>query len=384
MPFPIALALQAAGTISSFLGGQSEARARRRQTRAANNVLARILPVQQGEFNRRFGLTETLNNLLLNNEAGRYNEVGGREVRLRGNLGDESIARFDDQVSAVDDQVATNRASVRDMLDAVQAATRGGIASSEAERARQRGYQTTADDAGAALLPTFGVAPDAARRAAAAGSRTALATDAIGSADTGGFAPETHSRIISEFARRGTKARDNAVGDASAAADASAYGDANAEVTRTLGRFNDMIGKLKTQAATSRGALGSELALSERQGKRAISDFDGRDSISKLLASGRRDIADTYRTGRMAAMDDAGTADIASLSNLFARLASSAQTGYGGQVSASERYENLFTNLMNTTASRIMGQTPSSPLTGLGSLLSGLSNAIPVRPPSGG
>lgn len=384
MPFPIALALQGAGMLSSFFGGRADARAQRRQTQAANAILARILPVQTSEFNNRYNLTNQLNQLLMDTEANRYNDVGSREITTRGQLGDESIRRFDEQAAAVDDQVATNRTSVRQLLDEVQAATEGGISAFRGERDRQRGYQGTADTIAAALAPQLGAAPDAARRAAAVTGRVNLADTAIGAADTGGYAPETHSRVMSEFARRGTDARATAMDDAAKTADVGSYEDSRAEADRTIAQFGDVMSRLRTQAATSRAALPSELAVFDRRGQGAVSAFNGRDALSSLIASGTRDIADRYRTGRMAAIEDAGAGDVASASNLFQRLMGTAQESFGGRINASERYENLFSNLMNQTAARVMGSTPSpSPLTGIGALLQGAGSLIPPRTPRG-
>lgn len=379
-PYSIA---QAASAVMKLFGAGQEASYQKRVTQAANKELGRLLPFQRDQFNKRFDITNLLNNLLLQTDADRYNQVGGAEVDVRGDIGDESIKRFDEQAGAVSDQMGRDSTNVAELLTKIQASTQGSLAASEAERQRQLGFQGDADAAAAALPSSIGAGADAAARATSMAQRIALATGAIGAADTGGYAPETHSRVVDEFARRGQKAVDDAVTQATADADVSSYADARAEADRTLGNFTSMVDRLKAKATASRAALAPELALADRQGRNAIGSFEGKSALSKLIAGGTRDIADTYRSGRIAAIGSAGESDVASLNDLFSRLSESARTGYGGQIAASERYENLFTNLINNKVARITGQpTPASPLTTLGGLVGSLSSLIPTRQPA--
>lgn len=378
MPFPFAAAAAGAGAVLSFLGGRDEARARRRAQRWANETLARILPVQQQQFNARYNLTNILNNLLMANEGDRFNQVGEREVRYRGEVGDESVARFDEQASAVSGQLDENRTNVRDLIDSIAAVTRGRVGAYEGERDRQVAIQAQGDAAGQDLLGNVGSVADAVNRAIAGARRTALATDTIGAAPGGGEMPATTDRVSMEFARRAQEANTTALGDASAAATVGAYGDARSAEDVTLANFTSVIDRLRKQAEISRASLAPELAALDRGAENAVGRFEGRSALTNMVARNRRDLADTYRSGRIAAIGSAADGDVNSLENFFARMAQNYQTGYGGQVEASANYENLFSNLMRERASRILGQTPStSGMSSLGSLLSGLSSVLP-------
>lgn len=360
--------------IGGLLDSSSSSKTAKKQQRLANETLGRILPVQQKQFDYRYGLSEVLNNLLLTTEENRYNQVGGAEVALRGNVGDESVKRFDEQAAAVDEQVAGNRTDAGTLIDELGAALTAARGATAAERGRQKLLQTTADTAALALPGQLGAVSDAVRRGAAKDVRLTAATDAIGAADTGGFAPMTKSRVMTEFARRGQEAQTAALGKAGADAEVGAYADSQSAGDRTIMAFNNLVDTLGAKATASRAALPAELAAAAATAKSADTRFQGKSALTNLVASGKRDVADRYRTGRISAISDAGESDINSMAELFSRLSDSYRTGYGGQMSASERYESMFSDLMRQKAAQIMGQPGGS--NGTGAMLQGIGSLM--------
>lgn len=356
--------------VVNVIGTIGANKTQKRVNRAVEETLNRILPVQKSSFNQAFDLSQVLNNLLLANEANRFNTVGGAETAARNAQAVESISRFDEQAASVDRQTVANTLSLEELADAVQTTLQNSIAAYEAERTRQLGFQGQADAAGAALLPRIGANADAIERLAAYGRRIQLAQENITPPSGGlGYTPPADDRVVAEYERRAQDADAFAMAEAAGAADVGSFGDARSAEANSLGSFTGLVNRLKNQAEASRSPLAAELGAINLGGRGALGRFEAETGYNRDLAAGEIELADRNRTGRMEAMDAADQPNIQSMTDYFERLRNSARTGYSGQINAAERYGQMFESLMREKANRISGQTmPTNPLFALASL----------------
>lgn len=378
MALPLVAALQLAGAAAQGVGMLQSFGAQRSAKKKVAAENARMLETSRTEFDKRMGLTDTLNALLLGNEDRRYSEATASDMRARADAGDEATARFDEQAAAVSGQTAANRTASDAFLTKLRAAMDGAIAVNDAESVRQAGFRGEADTARAAVLPQVGSVADAIARAQIGATRGANAVATMAPTSTGGYAPGASSLVKNAFAREQDTATTEATADAMANADALSYGDARGRELRTMTSFNDMIDRLKAQSAVSASALAPELAAAQLAGTNAQNQFVDTTTAAAQEADGRIRISDRDRTGRIAIIDDAGTRDANSIASYFQRTADNARTGYGGQTEASANYEGRLASIINDRIAAIQGSAANAgkTMTSIGSLLSASGSAL--------
>lgn len=366
-----------ASTVASIAGSLFGDDAKKKAAKQAQAEANRLVGIQHDDFNKQLSLTDILNGLLLSTDQAGYDTTNTDATNLRHEIGNQSVARFNEQATAVGDQTTANQASTENFFDAVKQAMLEHTGTYDAERTRQEGFQSSADAAAAAFLPQIGAGADATARGDAKARRLATSASVLAPppVTSGGYTPPADPLIQAEFDKFSGRATDAANARADANATAGSFGDARAKEARTLGAFNDMIGSLRMKADASKALLPGELALSTQKIGDAGATFQGQTALSKLIADGKVDISDRYRTGVMGAMQDAGEGDINSESNYFAKLADSYKTGYGGQIDAVKNYDSGMTSLINSKISNLLGSQSSAGagLSSLGALLATFS-----------
>lgn len=379
MALPLVAALQLAGAAAQGVGLLQSFGAQRKAAKQIAGENARRLDVSRAEFDKRMLLTDTLNALLLGNEDERFREATTNDMRTRADIGDQSVARFDEQAAAVSGQTDFNRTASDAFMARLEEALNGAIGFSNAERGRQEGFRAEADTARDAVLPQVGSVADALARAGISATRGNNALTTMAPSPVGGYAPGASSLVQAAFANEANDATANAEADALAAADASSYGDARGKEVRTLAGFNNLIDRLKRQSEISNAALAPELASMAAQGSNAQAKFVDDTTLAAQDADGRIRISDRDRTGRIANLDDAGAREGDSIASYFSRIADNARTGYGGQVDASADYEGRLSSIIDERISAIQGKAANAgkTLTSLGSLVSTTAGALP-------
>ena len=370
MPGPLLIAAAALG--SKGIGGLLNRGAEKKAQKARDAIAARLLGAQKAAFDTRYGLTNELNTALSGLETRRFNEVSGAETALRGDIGNESVTRFDEQADATGRQIAENRATSAGFGTTLSSLFNRGVATSEAERDRQLGFQGAADVAGAALPMDIGAAAQAATRAASKLRRDNVSATTISPPALDGPQADRlpgDPLTAAAFAQAGQRAFDIATARTGAANEVASYDDGVSAADRAISAFTDRTGRLRTQAETSRAALGSEIDVIGLLRNLAATRATEAADTSELDARGTIDISDRYRGGRIAAASDAGEANITSLADLFQRLNGTLRTGYGGQIEANRDYENRLTSLLQGAIGGVRGSSP------LGSLLTTIGDA---------
>lgn len=378
MALPLVAALQLAGVAAQGAGMLQSFGAQRKATKQIAGENARRLDVSRAEFDKRMSLTDTLNALLLGNEDRRFREATTNDNRTRADIGDQSVARFDEQAAAVSGQTDFNRTAADAFMARLEQALSGAIGFSDAERGRQEGFRAEADTARDAVLPQVGSVADALARAGISATRGNNALTTMAPSSAGGYAPGASSLVQAAFANEANDATANAEADALAAADAASYGDARGKEVRTLAGFNSLIDRLKRQSEISNAALAPELASMAAQGSNAQAKFVDDTTLAAQDADGRIRISDRDRTGRIANLDDAGAREGDSIASYFSRIADNARTGYGGQVDASANYEGRLSSIIDERIAAIQGKAANAgkTLTSLGSLVSAGAGAL--------
>lgn len=378
MALPLVAALQLAGAAAQGAGMLQSFGAQRKASKQIAGENARRLDVSRAEFDKRMSLTDTLNALLLGNEDTRFREATTNDMRTRADIGDQSVARFDEQAAAVSGQTDFNRTASDAFMARLEEALNGAIGVSNAERGRQEGFRAEADTARDAVLPQVGSVADALARAGISATRGNNALTTMAPSSVGGYAPGASSLVQAAFANEANDATANAEADALAAAEAASYGDARGKEVRTLTGFNSLIDRLKRQSEISNAALAPELAAMSAQGSNAQAKFVDDTTLAAQNADGRIRISDRDRTGRIANLDDAGAREGDSIASYFTRIAENARTGYGGQVDASADYEGRLSSIIDERISAIQGKAANAgkTLTSLGSLVSSGAGAL--------
>lgn len=381
MPLPLVAALQLAGAAAQGAGLLQSFSAKRSAARKVAAENARMLDTSRVEFDKRLGLTDTLNALLLSNEDQRYAQATANDMRTRADAGDESVARFDEQAAAVSDQTGRNRTASDAFLTKLREAMDGAIAVNNAESVRQAGFRGEADTARAAVMPQVGSVADALARAQIGATRGGNALATMAPTNAGGYAPGASSIVQATFAAEQDAATAEAQADALAEATAQSFGEARGREVRTLASFNNMIDRLKRQSQVSASALAPELAAQQVVGTNAQGRFIDDTTAAAQDADGRIRISDRDRTGRMSIIDDAGVREGESIGSYFGRIAENARTGYGGQVDASASYESRLSQIINDRIAAINGNAANAgkTLSSIGSLLSAGGSALGTR-----
>lgn len=349
MVSPVMAAAAGLNIIGGILGNKAAKKAQRRRQAEFN----RLTGIQHDTFNERAGLSDILNGLLLTNSQEGFDQVSGAERNLRADLGDESVARFDEQLAASNDQTAANSTALTNLMAGLQAALGQRTAAVDTEQTRQDAYRGQADAALAALLPLLGAGANATRRADAVATREATAAQAAAPTGPLGHTPPADPLVQAEFRRRAEAAKVAADAQTSANARVAAYDDAQRGETRDLRGLVSVINRLNTNADTSRAALGSELAAGETRASNETGRFSDATELARMIAAGKIGLIEHNRGGRMAAMDDAGDANIDSLGRFFQTNSDAIRTGYGGRIQNLENFDDRITSLISSNIANI-------------------------------